>query len=249
MKKYFLVILTFLLISGCHGDDHDHDHDHDDGHGHAHNSEAPKIYSTDNEYLTNLNLMKGHLWVGIELYKAKHIENAKRHMKHPKSELYGDIIPTFEAKGTAGFAAELEGLALSVENEESISTIENNYQNLFDAIDNNQQFVADVNKSIDGKITLVVSLLEIAAEEYAIGIIEGEVKNKFEYQDALGFTEVAKNILKNIQTDDMSEKDRLAKVISIIDSLSILWPQLVPTGNIDGDSKSILDAVKEIKKI
>ena len=247
MKKYFLVILTFLLISGCHGDDHDHDHD--DGHGHAHNSEVPKIYSTDNEYLTNLNLMKGHLWVGIELYKAKHIENAKRHMKHPKSELYGDIIPTFEAKGTAGFAAELEGLALSVENEESISTIENNYQNLFDAIDNNQQFVADVNKSIDGKITLVVSLLEIAAEEYAVGIIEGEVKNKFEYQDALGFTEVAKNILKNIQTDDMSEKDRLAKVISIIDSLSILWPQLVPTGNIDGDSKSILDAVKEIKKI
>ena len=245
MKKYFLVILTFLLISGCHGDDHDHD----DGHGHAHNSEAPKIYSTDNEYLTNLNLMKGHLWVGIELYKAKHIENAKRHMKHPKSELYGDIIPTFEAKGTAGFAAELEGLALSVENEESISTIENNYQNLFDAIDNNQQFVADVNKSIDGKITLVVSLLEIAAEEYAVGIIEGEVKNKFEYQDALGFTEVAKNILKNIQTDDMSEKDRLAKVINIIDSLSILWPQLVPTGNIDGDSKSILDAVKEIKKI
>ena len=247
MKKYFLVILTFLLISGCHGDDHDHDHD--DGHGHSHNSEAPKIYSTDNEYLTNLNLMKGHLWVGIELYKAKHIENAKRHMKHPKSELYGDIIPTFEAKGTAGFAAELEGLALSVENEESISTIENNYQNLFDAIDNNQQFVADVNKSIDGKITLVVSLLEIAAEEYAVGIIEGEVKNKFEYQDALGFTEVAKNILKNIQTDDMSEKDRLAKVINIIDSLSILWPQLVPTGNIDGDSKSILDAVKEIKKI
>ena len=247
MKKYFLVILTFLLISGCHGDDHDHDHD--DGHGHAHNSEAPKIYSTDNEYLTNLNLMKGHLWVGIELFKAKHIENAKRHMKHPKSELYGDIIPTFEAKGTAGFAAELESLALSVENEESISTIENNYQNLFDAIDNNQQFVADVNKSIDGKITLVVSLLEIAAEEYAVGIIEGEVKNKFEYQDALGFTEVAKNILKNIQTDDMSEKDRLAKVISIIDSLSILWPQLVPTGNIDGDSKSILDAVKEIKKI
>ncbi len=245
MKKYFLVMLTFLLISGCLGDDHDHD----DGHGHAHNSEAPKIYSTDNEYLTNLNLMKGHLWVGIELYKAKHIENAKRHMKHPKSELYGDIIPTFEAKGTAGFAAELEGLALSVENEESIATIENNYQNLFDAIDNNQQFVADVNKSIDGKITLVVSLLEIAAEEYAVGIIEGEVKNKFEYQDALGFTEVAKNILKNIQTDDMSEKDRLAKVISIIDSLSILWPQLVPTGNIDGDSKSILDAVKEIKKI
>lgn len=244
MKKYFLVILSFLLISVCHGDDHDHD----DGHGHAHNSEVPKIYSTDNEYLTNLNLMKGHLWVGIELYKAKHIENAKRHMKHPKSELYGDIIPTFEAKGTKGFAAELEGLALSVENEESVSTIENNYQILFDAIDNNQQFVADVNKSIDGKITLVVSLLEIAAEEYAVGIIEGEVKNKFEYQDALGFTEVAKNILKNIQTDDTSEKDRLAKAISIIDSLSILWPQLVPTGNIDGDSKSITNAVKEIKK-
>ena len=119
MKKYFLLILLTIFVIGCHDDHHDHDHDDHDGHDHGDiKSSATRVFSSDIEYLTNLNLIKGHLWVGVELYKANHIKNGQHHMKHPESELYGDINPTFKAKGTDGFSAELEKLALSVEHEE-----------------------------------------------------------------------------------------------------------------------------------
>ena len=248
MKKYFLLILLTIFVIGCHDDHHDHD-DHD-GHDNGDmKSSAPKVFSSDIEYLTNLNLIKGHLWVGVELYKANHIENGQHHMKHPESELYGDIIPTFEAKGTDGFSTELEKLALSVENEEPLNVIKDNYQNLFDAIDKNAQFVSEESKTVDQTIILVQSLLETAAEEYAIGIVDGDVKNKYEYQDALGFTMIAKDILKKMQVDDTTDKEKISKTLSLIDSLAILWPDLVPTKKVDGDAQAILDAVTQIKAI
>ena len=246
MKKYFLLVLLSVFFTGCHNDDHGHDHGHD--HGNLESS-VPKVFSSDIEYLTNLNLIKGHLWVGVELYKAKYIENGQHHMKHPESELYGDIIPTFEAKGSNGFAKELEELALSVENEDPLTVINENYNNLFDAIDKNAQFVDEKSKTVDQKILLVQSLLETAAEEYAIGIVDGEVKNKYEYQDALGFTMIAKGILNKIQVDDKVDKEKISKTLSLIDSLTFLWPELVPTKNIDGDAQAILEAITQIKAI
>ena len=82
MNKYLIAIFFLLSLIGCS----DNEHNHKD-------KVVPEIFSSDNEYLTNLNLMKGHLWVGVELYKENYLENAKRHMKHPKSELYEFIIP------------------------------------------------------------------------------------------------------------------------------------------------------------
>jgi hypothetical protein len=252
MKKYFLIILLSIFAMSCH-DDH-HDHDEQDDHDHSHNhgdmkSSAPKVFSSDLEYLTNLNLIKGHLWVGVELYKANFIENGQHHMKHPESELYGDIIPTFEAKGADGFSVELEKLALSVENEEPLSVINDNYQNLFDAIDKNAQLVSEESKTVDQTILLVQSLLETAADEYAIGIVDGDVKNKYEYQDALGFTMIAKGILNKMQVDNKADKEKISKTLLLIDSLAFLWPDLVPTKKVDGDAQAILDAVTQIKAI
>ena len=74
MNKYFIAISFLLSLIGCS----DNEHNNKD-------KVVPEIFSSDNEYLTNLNLMKGHLWVGVELYNENYLENAKRHMKHPKS--------------------------------------------------------------------------------------------------------------------------------------------------------------------
>ena len=170
MKKYITATIILSSIIGYSA--------YASHHGHK-NDEALKIITNDNEYLTNINLMKGHLWVGIELYKAAKIDNAKKHMKHPKSELYGDMIPTFEAKGAPGFASELKVLATSVEDEAPLKTINNHYQNLFTAINKNEKFINQTSESVDKKIELVISLLEIAADEYAVGIVNGKVENKF----------------------------------------------------------------------
>ena len=92
-------------------------------------------------------------------------------------------------------------------------------------------------------------MLKVAADEYSVGIIDGVVENKYEYQDALGFTMMAKGIMVNFNTEDDSKKTRTMKIVNVIDSLSTLWPELVPTENIDGNYKVILDAIKEIENI
>ena len=244
MKKNIITTIILFLTIGYsafashHGDGHDDKRD-----------ETPKIITDDNEYLANINLMKGHLWVGIELYKASNIDNAKMHMKHPKSELYEAMVPTFVAKGAPGFASELEDLASSVENEESLKIINTHYQSLLKAMSKNEDFTNQTSGSVDKRIELVVSLLEIAADEYAIGIVNSKVKNKYEYQDALGFTTMAKNILMGISTEDKSQKERLLDIINIVDKLSSLWPELAPDSNVNGDAKTILNAISEIKAI
>ena len=211
--------------------------------------QTPKVLIDDHEYLTQISLVKGHLLVGVELYKNEYFENAKRHMKHPKSELYAGLIPTFEAKNANGFASELEVLALSVENNEQLSTITKNYKGLLEAINQNEIYVESKSNIFKNKVLLVKSLLEIAAEEYAIGIVDGNIANKFEYQDALGFTTVAKNILKNANSLSSSEDVKRNKIIEIIESLSPLWPSLVPTEKINGDAVRILTAVNKIDSI
>ena len=170
-------------------------------------------------------------------------------MKHPKSELYAGLIPTFEAKNANGFATELEALALSVENKEELSVVTKNYKGLLEAINQNEIYVESKSNIFENKILLVKSLLKIAAEEYAIGIIDGNIVNKFEYQDALGFTIVAKDILENANSLSSSEDEKRSKIIEIIENLSPLWPSLVPTEKINGDAVRILTAVNKIDSI
>jgi len=233
MIKKLLVIALFF-VAGCSHEGHDHS--------------SSKVFK-DDQYLTHIGLVKGHLFVGVELYKKEFFENAKRHMKHPKSELYAGLIPTFEAKNANGFASELEVLALSVENNEPLSIVSMNYKNLLDVINQNENYVDSKSNTFENKVLLVKSLLEIAAEEYAIGIIDGNIENKFEYQDALGFTTVAKNILKDSDALSPSEEVKRNIIIEIIESLSPLWPSLVPIEKINGDAVKILNAVSKIDSL
>lgn len=245
MKKLLLIFIIFniFILNGC-SDESTHESSHHDG-----VEKIAKVYESDNEYLTQIALMRGHLYVGIELYKNGYLDNAKKHMKHPKSELYSDIIPTFESKKSTGFAIELQDLAAAVEGEKDFKFISSKYQNLSDAIAINEDYIDDSSKLINKRIVLVSSLLEIAAEEYAIGIVNGNVENKFEYQDALGFTIIAKNILKETATYNEEEEIKKKKVLEIIENLSNLWPSLVPTGIIDGDAKIIFNALVEINSV
>ena len=143
-------------------------------------------------------------------------------MKHPKSELYSALIPTFEAKKAIGFAVELANLALSVESNEDFEIVSKNYEILLNVISQNEKIVGTENNAFTEKILLVNALLEIAAEEYAIGIVDGNVENKYEYQDALGFTKVAKNILEETEPLTSLQAAKKDKALEIINNLSSL---------------------------
>ena len=60
---------------------------------------------------------------------------------------------------------------------------------------------------------------------------------------------MAKNNLLDINTKNINNKLRISKIIDILNFLLPLWPELVPNSNIDGDARTIIDAIEKIKKI
>ncbi len=182
--------------------------------------------STDDlAYLKQLALMRGHLHVGYELYKAGHIDSAKTHMKHPKSELYADVAPAFSARGTGGFAKELQALAVAVETDKGRATVDQAYAALKAAIAKNEAAVHAKNAAASDRLKLAASLVRIAAEEYAVAVVDGKMQNAHEYQDALGFTTIARSMVSALD-DAVPAK---AKAVALLDDLlATMWPNLIP---------------------
>ena len=168
----------------------------------------------------------------MKLYEQGHIEMLKL-MKHPGDELYSGLTEAFEARGLPGFAEPLNTLAESVINDKNEGTVMSNYKALLDSISANEP-IADM--SAKDVILSVSSMLMVAADEYAIGIQNGEVTNVHEYQDAMGFKEIALERLNRIN-DKEAEKaeEAISETRKVISNLENLWPTTTPEGEFEGD--------------
>ena len=183
--------------------------------------------------------------VGMKLYEQGHIEMAKTHMKHPGDELYSGLTEAFEARGLPGFAEPLNTLAESVINDQSKDVVMNNYNELRDAISANEPID---NMSAKDVILSVSSMLMVAADEYAVGIQNGEVANVHEYQDALGFKEIALDRLNRINDAEANKaQDAINETRQVINNLNNLWPTTTPEGKIEGEPSKIYGAASRIE--
>ena len=186
---------------------------------------AIDLSTNDLAYLKQLALMRGHLHVGYELYKAGHVDGAKTHMKHPKSELYAGVASAFGARGTGGFADELESLATAVETDKGRAVVDKAYAKLVSAINKNEAPARASSADPTDRMKLVAALVRVAAEEYAVAVVDGKMKNAHEYQDALGFTTVARGIVADLD-DSVPAKAKAAAMLD--DVLGSMWPGLMP---------------------
>ena len=155
-----------------------------------------------------LAFMSGHVKAGLALYRAGEPAMAAPHLLHPVSETH---------------AAEREGLSeLGFEPAlfESVSA----------ALDAGTQAtaIADDLNAAEAHLEMLAAraggdpadiirfLMATVSEEYAIAINDGVVTDPGEYQDAYGFTEVAKGHAQQldeaIQTDVMLALETLAAV-------------------------------------
>lgn len=208
---------------------------------------APEIDLTTNDtaFLTQLGFIRGHLWVGMTLYEQGHLDMAKTHMKHPGDELYNGLIEAFDARNLPGFAEPLEALADSVLNDKDSSTVQQRYSALLDAISANEPIA---NMSAKDVILSVSSMLMVAADEYAIGIQDGHVANVHEYQDALGFKEIALNRLNRINEQEAQQADEaITETRNVLNNLEALWPTTTPEGDIKGKPSRIYGAASRIE--
>lgn len=203
------------------------------------------LRNNDVEYLAQLGLIRGHLWVGMKLYEQGHIKMAKTHMKHPGDELYAGLQAAFEARDLPGFADELSALADSVIDEDDDVIVMANYEALQQAIAKNEPIADMTAKNV---LLSVASMLSTAAEEYAIGIKAGEVSNVHEYQDALGFTEIVLARLDALSPEQKRQaEDELGDAEILIRRLLPMWPTTTPSGTLEGDASEIYGVAAEIE--
>lgn len=226
-------------------------HKIDAGDGEGGEGEAGETASgpetNDLVYLTQLGLIRGHLLVGHQLYQEGHADAAKTHMKHPKSELYADLVPAFSARGTKGFAEQLEALADKVESNASSEAVTQAYNAVTKAIAANEAVVDKHSTSTEERLKLAVELLRAAGAEYALAVVDGQLKSAHEFQDSYGFTQVAKRTVDSITPGDETSRDALAKAKQLIAQLAPLWPSIVPPETVSGDSSTLYGAAARVE--
>ncbi|MFV0276585.1 MAG: hypothetical protein ACK5HY_05290 [Parahaliea sp.] len=220
-----------------------------EGEGEGEGAVAQDPATNDVAYLTQLGLMRGHLLVGLELYRQGHIEHARTHMKHPKSELYANLQPAFDTRKAAGFARQLEALAAAVEGDDSErASVEAAYEAVLAGIGQAESHTAKLPPA--ARLQVAVNLVRTAADEYGIGVVEAKVVNAHEYQDAYGFTNVAQDMVGQMDAaGDAGLADTLAQVRGLIQSLfdANAWPAIMPPDTVGVDASLLYGAAARIE--
>lgn len=203
------------------------------------------LKTNDVAFLSRLGLIRGHLLVGYQLYRKGETEMAITHMKHPRDELYAGLVPAIEHRGGKRFDEALSNLADSVINEASQKEVKAAYQALEKGIKATEAVVkADLKTSLQS----IKELTRTAADEYAIGVVDGELVNVHEYQDAYGFTQIAKRRLRELpETTRNQSPEAIKQTATILNDIADLWPTIAPKGNIDGDASRIYGAAARIE--
>ena len=214
--------------------------------GESKNQRTRQLLPDSVSYMYKLSLIQGHLWVAKRLSMTGFLDHAAMHAKHPEDEIYSDLVEVFEAKGLRGFASELSAFSNSVVSGDK-KAIEQDYLALRDSIKVSHDLVQ---LTIGELLELINRLISQAAREYAVGIIDGQVDNVHEYQDARGFVDVAIDLTrKHEQKADLPENHLL--VIGLLkdrlENLLEMWPTLVPLGEVPFDASRLFGAAADVE--
>jgi hypothetical protein len=181
-------------------------------------------------FLARLELMRGHLAVGHELFAAGDLKTAAMHFAHPSSEVYDDVEEELMARGVKPFREAINRLSEIASQGKPKAEIEQAYNGVVAAIDGAAQTVpAETRRSATTTIVLVSALLRTAAHEYEEAVEGDALSNTEEYQDARGFTVRAKALLEQ-NAEAMKRKDGEAygQLVKLVADLEKAFPSAKP---------------------
>ncbi len=157
-----------------------------------------------------LAFMTGHVKAGLALYRAGEPEMAAPHLLHPVSETH-----KAERKGLKelGFDASLfKAVSKALKKGRPAEEIEPQLA----AAEAN---LAEVSQKAGGDDAEIIRyLMDTVVEEYSVSITDGAVTNPGEYQDAYGFSIVAKERAARMEPFPDG-------LIAALDELIALWPE------------------------
>ena len=209
---------------------------------------APASMAADVDYLFRLGLMRGHLLVGNALFALGEREAARTHAKHPSDELYGAVASALAERGAVGFAAELETHANQMAGGDE-ADVARAYQAVGAAI-GRAEAVVDLWPALAGRV--IALLLREAADEYAIGVVDGQLVNAHEYQDAYGFTQVALALARTQRAalpGGHADRAVFERIALRIEALGELWPALAPPPTLPHDALRLRAVADDVERL
>jgi hypothetical protein len=214
------------------------------GEGEGGGKKGDKAELDDAAYLTQLALMQGHLRVGAELYALGASDMAAQ-MKRPSDELYSGLRGAFKKRGIKGFKKELDALAKAIKGKAPAEEVAAAQAAVDAAIAKAMSAV-----KADGPTTLkvVIGLLRTGAEEFEAGVKGGKIIDVHEYQDAYGFTQVArKMVAEAMEKASAEQKPLFESALKEIDAVKPLWPDIKGEKPVTADAKAIAVAAAKIE--
>jgi hypothetical protein len=158
--------------------------------------------------------MSGHVAAGLALYRAGAPDQAARHLLHPVSETHAAERAGIDALGFD--AAIFEKVSAELEAGRSAEEIAPQ----LDAAEANIYLLQEnANADPKGQIDF---LMDTCIDEYKVGVVNGVIENAGEYQDAYGFSVVARDIAKRLGTPESEP------LVMELELLVRMWPSEGP---------------------
>ena len=170
-------------------------------------------------YVTKMALIQGHLWVAAQLVEAGEMDLGAKHAKHPAQEVYQELLPFFRQIGSAGFADELDAMSQQLHSANKADFL-TSYLRVMTVMNG---IVADQGLDDAAKLRVARALIAQADIEYRAGVVDDEIADLQEYQDARGFLQIAETFV--VQCAGSAQRGRL---LDQFQSAKALWPDLNP---------------------
>lgn len=176
---------------------------------------------------------RGHHLVALELYRSGDHERALVHAGHPVAEL----LPTLETEtaehdraAASALKQALEAAQASVRERRPADAVGASVDAAATALDRAERaVVGDDATTARYRGSVIAALLGVAAGEYEEAVTGGTVSEILEYQDAYGFSRIAKNIYEGIEDGVKSANaEEAAEIEEAFETLAKALPSPKP---------------------
>jgi flagellin-specific chaperone FliS len=174
------------------------------------------------DFITNSEYIKGHLEKAIENKEAENIELAIAHAGHPIEEVFtlmeGPLSEASPQRATELKAA-LEALPNSITSD-TAQVVSQKVAAINGMLDEAiVVFAGEEAEELATKAGVISGLLETAAIEYEEAVVDGQIVEMIEYQDASAFISRANAVFGTIQSEiDAEEAEEISGFFEQLDS-------------------------------
>lgn len=176
-------------------------------------------------YLSALQIVRGHLLAGSELYASGEKEMGVQHLHHPQAEILTSLAPAFEAYNATYFEPAISALASAGEagaEPVNVALLHG------EAVQQIAAAAQNANPSLRDRLLAVSKTLIVAGDEYTIAVIDDKIDNLHEYHDAYGFIATAISDLELMSGESPAESEAIAAILEQARVAATAAPSVTP---------------------